>query len=426
MPLISDLTANFMGASTNRNRSSAIPISINGKFLESDMKANQLASSILEMDQRLDQFVATELLSGKGDESILEIGRRVIASGAGAALMQARKNKINADKRYSDAVYRQLIADLKSRIAQIDIKIRETENTITEAQRDIDMLANRITVLREVQSDLRSDKITVLQAMEHEEVRFAISNWEEREGEAFDPQAENARTLLQDIIIEEQTQLDTNGISKNEQSIVDNTAKLKGLKADRANLSILRKQLNVEYGYSSTSQFSSAAERVQYEEKTDAVMSDIFENVVVTKIIEQNDAITFLQSILHLKGDKQNYIAEIDSFIAGENPTFNADEMSFAKLSKDTTLNKVFRERLTAELLKKNLASLENHKGKPEYISFVKMIAKSTIPKDLYNSVISSTDINTLTGVNLGNILESETKLGNAQMDNSMTVTTPI
>lgn len=61
-------------------------------------------------ERRLDQFVADELLSGKGDASILQMGRRVIASAAGAIQELNLKSEERQKQADADAHFRNILS----------------------------------------------------------------------------------------------------------------------------------------------------------------------------------------------------------------------------------------------------------------------------------------------------------------------------
>ena len=67
-------------------------------------------------ERRLDQFVADELLSGKNDASILQMGRRVIASAAGAIQELNLKSEEKRKQEDADAHFRAVLRDLKSQL----------------------------------------------------------------------------------------------------------------------------------------------------------------------------------------------------------------------------------------------------------------------------------------------------------------------
>lgn len=377
--------------------------------IQTESAQEELGVSFLDATNFPDYFKQhLEITSARlrGEEHNILLGEKsdsvagVIQRTAGASLSAAGRSEAEKKKKREEDTARFLeqIRKLQEEIAAIDLKIKAVKKAIKDAELDIAEFTNRIEILKTIQEELRGGKITVASALQSPEVRLAVAGWEERQGKRFDPQANNAHEILQNIIIEEQIKLDASHKTDRINEKNDLEGQLADLKAEKSQLTKELKQLDKDYKYSTSNEFASAAKGKEYEARFDKKNKNRIEITGKIESAEQDNTKRFMQAISHLKNDKAAYHAAIDSFIRGGNGGEPLDEKTQDTIMKDVKADHDIRERLAIFRFLSKHEKIERYKNEPIYSKFVAKIAK-TLPKDLKESVLNSHEIKIATGL---------------------------
>lgn len=390
--------------------------------IQTESAPEELGVSFLDASNFPDYFKQhLEITSARlrGEEHNILLGEKsdsvagVIQRTAGASLSAAGRSEAEKKKKREEDTARFLeqIRKLQEEIAALDLKIKAVKKAIKDAELDIAEFTNRIEILKTIQEELRGGKITVASALQSPEVRLAVAGWEERQGKRFDPQANNAHEILQNIIIEEQIKLDASHKIDRINEKNDLEGQLAALKAEKSQLTKELKQLDKDYKYSTSNEFASAAKGKEYEARFDKKNKNRIEITGKIESAEQDNTKQFMQSISHLKNDKAAYHAAIDSFIRGENGGEPLDDLTLKKISTDSNLDMDLRTRVALYRFLQGHADIQEYKNTSEYATFVSEIIVE-LPKDLHVKITDSQEYQAVTGFHKSAQLPEKTDKG--------------